>query len=135
MNRREQRIVDTLFALGRDHECVSRARIVSAIVIKNKIVSFGFNQYKTHPLQNKFKKNPHAVYLHAEVDAIKNACKAVGVDELQKATLYITRVKFDQERKTPSLGYVAPCEGCMRCIVNFGVKKVVYSTESGYECI
>lgn len=118
-------------------EKVSGARVGAIIVIKNRIISFGTNQYKTHPFQAEYSRNEDAVFLHAEVDCIKNALKRVNVNDLQKATMYIVRVK--NETCDPSspfiLGLAKPCQGghknsgCMGAITNFGLKKVVYSKD------
>lgn len=109
-------------------------RISAAIVYKNDIVAFGVNTRKSHPFQAKFGKNEDAVYLHAETDAIKNALKYITVEELEKSTLYICRVKFtDTHRKKMIFGLSKPCCGCARCISTFGIKNVIYSLdETGY---
>ncbi|NDB61641.1 hypothetical protein EB001_24855, partial [bacterium] len=51
----------------------SNIRFAAAVVYRNKIVSVGYNRRKSHPFQAKFAKNPEAIFLHAEVHAIKNA--------------------------------------------------------------
>ena len=63
----------TLGLIARDLPRVFRAQISAGIVFKNYFVSFGSNQLKTHPIQQKFSKHDDAIYLHAETDAIKNA--------------------------------------------------------------
>ena len=67
--------------------------MASALVINNSVVGLGKNSYKTHPLQAKYGKTEHSIHIHAEIDAIKNSLKRVGVDDLSKDTLYIRRVK------------------------------------------
>src|SRR5690606_27379722 len=77
-----EKIINELFTLARDKERVSNARIVAALVYKGKIVSYGFNQMRTSWVQRRFKKNPHSHFLHAEVDAVKNAMKVVDADTI-----------------------------------------------------
>lgn len=120
-------IIDSLFTLARDQEKNFKVRIVSAVAYRGKIISYGFNQKKSHPFQNKFKKNPHALFLHAETDAIKNALKCTSIDILKKSTLYVVRAKIIDEEMV--YGEAKPCSGCEACIKWFGLKKVLYTTD------
>ena len=112
----------------------ANTRVSAAIVYRNDIVSFGVSARKSHPFQAKFGKNEDAVYLHAETDAIKNALKYISMEELEKSTLYICRIKFtDTHRKNMIFGLSKPCCGCARCISAFGIRSVVYSLDNtGY---
>ena len=69
-----------------------------------------------------FDKNEHAIYLHAEVAAIHNALKSMD-DLSRKCTLIVVRVTRDGK-----LALAKPCIGCYRCIVEFNISKVYYST-------
>ena len=120
----------TLFKLASSIEKVAGARIASSLVLKNTILSFGFNQRKTHPFQAKYGKNNESIYLHAEADAIKNALKCYSLEDLKNSVLYICRSKT--MNKSIVTGLAKPCEGCMRAIANFNIKRVVYSTDDGY---
>lgn len=107
------------------------ARLAACIVYKNDIVSFGINERKSHPFQARYGKNKDAVFLHAETSAIKNALKYITQDELEKSTLYVCRVKFeDYTRSKMIFGLSRPCSGCFRCINTFGIKKVIYSLDN-----
>ena len=110
---------------------VSNARIASAIVIGNTVVGLGRNSYKTHPLQAKYGKTEHTIHLHAEIDAIKNSLRRVSVDDLSKATIYISRVKKRDRKRGFIPGLSAPCSGCMGAITDFGIKRIVYSLDGG----
>jgi len=109
----------------------SGARLASAIVLKNQVVSYGVNQNKSHPFQYRFSDNDDAIFLHAETDAIKNALKRIGEEDLIKATLYICRVKYDKAGKNKAVtwGLSRPCVGCQRAIATFGIGDVIYSDE------
>lgn len=111
--------------------------MAAAIVFRNEIISIGINSNKSHPFQAKYGRNSDSIYLHAEIDAIKNALKCISVDQLTKTTLYICRVKYTDSKKSGQIwGLSRPCEGCIRAITTFNIKKVVYSIEKeGYEIL
>ena len=86
---------------------------------------------KSHPFQKKYGSNIKAIYLHAEVDAIKNAINYGYTDLLEQSTLYIVRQRIIE--KNWCCGLAAPCVGCQRAIAAFNIKKVIYTTNKGYE--
>lgn len=124
-----EKIINELFLLARDKEPVARAKVVAALVYKGKIISYGFNQYRTSWVQRRFKKNPDAQYLHAEVDAIKNAMKNVEGSVISSASLYIVRSRKIGGKNV--FGTAKPCSGCADCIDWFDIKKVFYTTDEG----
>ena len=114
-------------------EPVGRARLAACLVYRNELISIGTNKYKTHPFAKKFRKNENANCLHAEIDAIKNALRVTDVDFLSKCTMYVLRIKYSgEDRKTMVRGMAKPCSGCERGINTFGIKKVYYTTDEGY---
>lgn len=114
----------------------NRAKLAASIVIRNEIISVGYNSYKTHPLQKRFSKNIEAIFKHAEVDSIIRALRHVDAEELSKATLYVYRVKkLSKDHIDWSDGYAEPCCGCKQAIVNFNIKKVVYSTDEDFSFV
>ena len=130
--KRNEKFLDILTKAAVDiPDPVRNYRLTSAIVYKNSIISFGANSYKTDPFQARWSKNDHAIHLHAEVNAIKNAIKRGSVDILKRSTLYIARV-----RSINGTGYeiamAKPCIGCRRCIAELGIKNVVYTTNEGH---
>lgn len=108
-------------------EPVRSSKHAAAIVFKNNIVSIGTNQIKTHPFQKKYAKNPCALFLHAETCAICRALKNISLNDLSKASLYILRIKREREGGNFIWGNSMPCAGCMRCIVEFNINKVIFS--------
>lgn len=113
------------------------ARLAACIVYRGDIVSFGINEMKSHPFQARYSKNKDSVYLHAETSAIKNALKYISTIELEKASLYICRIKFtDPSKKALTFGLSKPCSGCFRCINTFNIKKVFYTLDDfGYSVL
>jgi len=108
----------------------SNIRFAAAVVYRNKIISIGYNRRKSHPFQAKYAKNSEAIYLHAEVHAIKNALRELSVEELKDTELYITRVKKPKSHSKHFVwGLAKPCCGCERAIAEFGIKRTVYTTD------
>lgn len=106
------------------------AKVAAAIVRNNKIVAIGINSMKSHPMAARFSKNEQAIFLHAEVAAIKNALREIEVTDLEKMEMYICRVKKPKPfSKRWVWGLAKPCIGCQRAIAEFGLKRVVYTTD------
>ena len=105
-----------------------RSRHAAAIVYRNRIVALGTNHFKTHPFQVKYRRRPDAIYLHAEVAAIKRAIRHLSEKELRRSALISVRVKYTNDL-VPRLGMSKPCEGCQRAIAEFGIRDVYYTTE------
>lgn len=130
---KHSRYINMLSKLAADvvTPAVNNARLAACIVYKNDVVSFGVNEMKSHPFQARYGKNKDAVFLHAETSAIKNALKYISLHDLERCTLYISRVKFDDATKTKLIfGTAKPCPGCFRCINTFNIKKVYYTLDN-----
>ena len=122
--KKDKTFISILKKITRDIPCAGNQTLASCIVKGNRVISFGHNKRKTHPLQTKFAKNPEAIYLHAEIDAIKNALKEVDSSLLDQCTMYIARTK-----KNGDEGMSKPCKGCKKAIEAFGIRRVIYTTE------
>jgi deoxycytidylate deaminase len=120
MNRHDKRLND-LLTIAEDLSEFHKHKHAAALYIGNRLISIGVNQFKTHPLQKKFGINDDAIYLHAEVDAIRNALKRVSLLDLQDATLYVAKSKAG----TPKMS--KPCAGCQRAIIHFGIQNVFWT--------
>ena len=72
----------------------------AVVVQSGKIIGRGFNK----------KESKHCSVYHAEIVALKSACKKVGDWRLNDATLYVT---------------MEPCVMCAGAIVNHRIKRVV----------
>lgn len=126
--RKHKKHLDLLEKIAIDVCPVANSRHSAALVYKNQIISIGVNRSKTHPFQKRFQKNKDAIYLHAEVDAIKNALRNIDLDILSKCTLYCCRVKHDDNNKLV-WGISKPCKGCMEAISTFNISKVYFTDE------
>jgi tRNA(Arg) A34 adenosine deaminase TadA len=125
---RHSKYINFLAGIAANQEAVSKCRIAAMLVQSNNVpVAVGANKMKTHPLQARFGKNEHAIYLHAEIDAIAKALKTLDTQELSKCVLYVCRTLQDG-----SFGLAKPCPGCQSAIRAFGIQTVVWTTEDGY---
>jgi deoxycytidylate deaminase len=110
------------------HNPVRRFRLAAGVWHKNNLVGLGVNSYKTSPFQAKYGRHEHCIHLHAEVAAIKNAVRQQQ-DLSRNCTLIVVRVKKENTRSNIfKLALAKPCDGCYRCIVEFGIDNIYYST-------
>jgi deoxycytidylate deaminase len=101
-------------------------RLGAIVARKRDVISVGYNQRKSHPYQKAFGRNDQSIFLHAENSALLRAGpQARGSD------LYVARVRG---RGVPLLA--KPCEGCLRSIIETGIRRIFYTTNYyGYEII
>jgi tRNA(Arg) A34 adenosine deaminase TadA len=136
VSNKDAAIIDMLKPLAADNVNEIGARLAACITYKGKVVSFGLNRLKSHPFQLLYGKNKDSLFLHAEVDAIYRATKRLDTHELSKSTLYVARVKRASSVDAGFVnGLARPCVGCARCIATFGLRKVVYTTEQGFDIV
>ena len=126
---RTNRMFEYLRKLAIANEGVQgRFKLASAVVYKKYVIATGINSYKTHPLMNGEGYRDGQVFLHAEMDAIKNALKLIDTEQLTKCDLYVVRVKRPYNySKDWIYGLAKPCPGCTKAIASFGIKNVYYS--------
>jgi deoxycytidylate deaminase len=118
-------IAKALRPLNHNNRCYH----VTCILKKNKILSIGINNSKTHTrnLQfDYFAKNGtdlrREVGLHSEISAIIR-----GGREDYSDCVFVN-IRINSEGK---LLYSAPCRGCRSCLYQTGYKRLYYSTNSG----
>ena len=99
------------------------ARVCAVIAHRGEVLSVGYNSSKSHPFQARYRKNPHAVFWHAETASINNALKKNYHDLLSKSTMYVLRLTH---ASNPALSM--PCEGCARAISEHNINRVLYTT-------
>ena len=132
----DETVMDMLFELAKVGERAANAKIASAIVLKKRVISIGKNSMKTHPFQKKYSKHEGSICIHAENDAIMKALRIIGVEDLKRSVLYVSRAKKESPKGKYILGNSKPCAGCSSAIAAFGIKKVVYVNEEGdFECL
>lgn len=103
-------------------------KLAAGVVKKKQLITIGYNQLKSHPLQSQFGKNFDSVFLHAEIDAIRKSLRLLNTSELSDCVLYVLRVKRDPNGNWIR-GMSKPCAGCYKAINNYGIKRVYYTTD------
>ena len=124
------RITEMLTRLAIENPGVNgRFKMASGIVYRKHLFATGINSYKTHPWMCEERGyRPDQIYLHAEVDAIRNALRLITQDQLSKCDLYVVRVKRLNGKSNQWIkGLAKPCPGCMATIANFGIKNVLWT--------
>ena len=125
MNDHES-VKDLLQREALEVEPVRQARLVAAVYRKNRLICVAPNLYKSHPLQARFGRVPEAIFLHAEVNAIRLSLREVEIEDFPSLTMYVGRVL-----KNGSLALAKPCAGCRSAIQAFGIRKTFYTDYSG----
>lgn len=121
MTKHEKRLLEVC-RIAEDASTFLEHRHAAALYIGNELVSVGVNQMKTHPLQAKFGRNTDSIFLHAEIDCIRNALRRVAPEELKRGVLYVAKSKHGQPKLSK------PCAGCQRAIIHFGISDVHWTT-------
>ena len=87
---------------------------IGAVIYKgNRVVSFGFNYLKSHPIfANKFAS------IHSEISAILKA-----KTDLTGCHIYVFR-----EYKNKKFALALPCKECMKAIIEAGITRIYYTT-------
>jgi len=89
------------------------------LVYKNKPISFGVNQLKTHT------RSPHKFKMvHAEFHAILNS----KLDNFKDCSIYIFR-------ETPGgrMAKAFPCSSCLQMLKTLDIKEVYYTDDNGFK--
>ena len=102
---------DLAVAAHRDIDCYYQ--LCALVVKKNRVLSVGYNNPKTHPRASRTKMKQ----LHAEIDAI------IRCDDPMGAELIVVRARRDH-----MIGMAKPCVACEAMIRQVGIKKVYYTT-------
>lgn len=100
----------------------TRCNHVAGIYYNEKLIVYGRNKKKSHPLQARYSDRPHRIYLHAEIDAIVNFLKEYSIWALRDTEMVVIRLTPDNV-----LGNSQPCTGCMRAITSFELKSIKWS--------
>lgn len=107
-----------------------RVPMAAGVVYKKNLITTGVNQMKTHPMMMGEGYREDQLYMHAEVDAIRNALRVIDREQLKQCDMYIVRVKRPYiKSKTWVHGLAKPCPGCQQVIDNFGLKNVYWTDD------
>lgn len=111
---------------------------IGAILVDGRHqVGCGVNLRKSHPLQEQWGNNSHAIFLHAEIATIIDAIRKDSRIEFKDTTMYIGRSKkYLEPRKRRGVttlngwGLSKPCPGCTDALEHYGMKRVVYTDDA-----
>lgn len=102
-----------------------RARVGAVIVRGNRVLSTGCNRIGySHFLRNR----PFPESIHAEQQAITGLLKERRGHELVGSTMYVSRVNNSGAARLSR-----PCSYCQRLIEAVGIRRVIYTTNTGVE--
>ncbi len=70
------------------------------------------------------------ILFQREIDALNKALKFLREDQLSKCDLYVLRVKREDGFGSSWIrGLAKPCDGCMKAIEKYKIKKVYYTKD------
>lgn len=128
IDRPNQRVIDMLTRLAIENPGIkTRYKMSAGIVYRRHLVATGVNSYKSHPLMTGPGYKSEQIFMHAEVDAIRNALRLVDQQTLSQCAVYVLRVKRSRDQQGWQLGTAKPCQGCTRVIASFGIERAWWS--------
>jgi len=106
-------------------------RLAAGVVFRRRLICWGVNSYKTHPIMTAEGYHSEQIFLHAESQAIVRALRLLAVEELKQSSLYVVRVRQFANRTGFEETLARPCEGCWGLIAQVGFKEVLWTKEKG----
>jgi tRNA(Arg) A34 adenosine deaminase TadA len=97
-----------------------RWKLVAILVSKKPVAVTSNNVDKTHPTTTTYNSHQR---LHAEIRCLRKAPKS----KIKDSTMYVLRWSSGKFR------LAKPCKTCMGWLVKMAVKRVIYSTDTGFE--
>ena len=111
-----------------------RVPMAAGIVYKRQLIATGTNRSKTHPLMMSEGYRPDQKFMHAEVDAIRNALRLITPAQLAQCEIHIVRVKRPHISSNRWVyGLAKPCAGCANIIEKYGIKQVFWTQDESKE--
>lgn len=111
----------------------------AVVVYKGHIIGRGYNMSKTSPEQKKYNKyrnfnkcgnKPVIHSTHAEIAALKSIPYPIQESiDWSKVKIYVFRICAGKKLQQ---GMARPCKGCIAAIRDKGIRKIFYSTDTGY---
>lgn len=98
-------------------------RLGCVVAKRKRVVSAGFNSYKTHPVLIKYTAYP---YLHAEQAALIS----YGLDSCKGMDIYVIRIT-----KANQIAIAKPCDICLNIISTCGINTIRYTTNTNYSSL
>lgn len=95
-----------------------------AVVVKGgRVIGTGYNRNRNHPMI----VSPEHIKTNCSIHAEESAIRDAGYD-VKNAVIYVARVnKHGEDRDSK------PCQRCSALIEEFGIKRIIYTTQAGRE--
>ena len=113
-----------------------KTKLGACIVLKDDILSVGYNTNKTHSLQEKYnifrnfdEQDNVIAKCHAEINAISKLPYFIHENnfDMKNSTIYI----FRQHKDTNEYALAYPCAACYQALLDIGIGRIVYTCENG----
>ena len=114
---RQQKFAKIALELAGEAEHDVTHQLCALVVSKNRVLSVGYNQPKTHPIS----KDTEMQQLHAEMDAVVRCPESA----VEGAEIVVARIK-----PSGKPGLARPCEICEGVLERVGIRRVFYTTNS-----
>ena len=122
LNKKECEKISAAIAAAQNSNVLMRHGCVATL--NGRIIASGYNHYRTH---SKSGIISNTCTCHAECH-VMHRLKNLGYDDFKKIKLYIVRINKKEELRSS-----APCVDCYEMLKQHGVKKIVYSTGTGFQ--
>lgn len=96
-------------------------RMAAVLITPGGDIFVGRNQFKSHPLQAVWSRNPQSIFLHAEIDALIKYLKRHTF--YYPSSIFVARVLKNNQ---PALA--KPCSGCFGALLHFGITNIRWTT-------
>ena len=97
---------------------------LGAVLLKHgRVIGAGHNQLRH---QSTLQTDHWSGSLHAEIACILDALRKTDLKTIKGSTLMVVRLKADG-----SMGLALPCPACYDVIQKMGIKKIMFSTNTG----
>lgn len=118
---RNERFLKLALRYAYDNRDYGGVHPVAAVITQgNRIITYGVNSQKTHPLATETFLN----FLHAEQHAL-----SLAGERANGGTIYVARWR------STGPGLAKPCMHCMPWIKHFGIRRVVWTNSSKHGVI
>jgi deoxycytidylate deaminase len=129
LSKNLKKVIEISYAFIDKRNAKQRCRHFSFIFYRNKLLSIGSNNCKTHPLNLKFNyvnRQMHKISSFVGTHSEMKAVIKLGTKDCSGLTLINTRINRKNE-----IDYSMPCKGCLDMIQKLNFKEVYFTTKKG----
>lgn len=115
-------MINDAIKLAKSNNIILLPKMAAIIYKRKKILGVGMNSYKSHPMQKRFSIDDKKIFLHAEIDALKNALKEHDASELIGAEIIVARIM-----KNGKCGFAKPCDICQKALTEYKLSGIYWT--------